>query len=366
MYPWLIILLCFLAAVCPQSHSLKVGVFGAGRVAQAHGRNIVSNPRADIAWVVEPQQELGEKFSRDFHCPVFKSWQEAVTNSIRADCYLIASATASHAPLIEALASLQQPIFCEKPIDVSTARIQEIIRAMQEKDVKLLHGFNRRFDPSLARLKQRIASGEIGKIECLALYSYDHPLNKLDYLKTSGGIFHDFAVHDLDLAQWLLGEDNPVISVFATGSTFKVPELSSLSPPLNVDSTTTILKTKSGALAEISNGLYSPYGYETRIEVQGSLGMLRCESAKPTSVELHNAEGVTRDKLVRDFMERYSESFKLELDHFFDVVETDQKPIASAMDGLSANLIADACAESLQTGRRVKVKELTSEFPVGS
>ena len=121
------------------------------------------------------------------------------------------------------------------------------------------------------------------------------------------------------------------------------------------DSVSVILETASGKQAVISNSRRATYGYDQRIEVHGSKGMLRAGNVHNTTVEVANAEGFHEDPILNFFTERYGQAYANEVLTFIDAV-TSNKPVApSGHDGLQAQKLADAATESWKTGKPVKV-----------
>ncbi|MCG8508287.1 MAG: Gfo/Idh/MocA family oxidoreductase, partial [Rhodospirillales bacterium] len=210
--------------------------------------------------------------------------------------------------------------------------------------------FNRRFDPNFAALQKAISEGRIGRVEQVILTSRDPGPPPAEYIKVSGGLFRDMMIHDFDMARWLLGEEPT--EVYAVGSCLVDPEIGALG---DVDTAAVTLKTGSGAICHITNSRRASYGYDQRIEVFGSEGMLRAANVTDTTVELSNGDGVITDKPMHFFLERYMDAYRIELDHFIDCLEDGKTPLAGGEDGLRSLLLADAATESAKTGRPVKL-----------
>jgi myo-inositol 2-dehydrogenase/D-chiro-inositol 1-dehydrogenase len=193
-------------------------------------------------------------------------------------------------------------------------------------------------------------AGRIGKLEMATITSRDPGPPPVSYIKVSGGLFRDMMIHDFDMARWLLGEEP--IEVFATASCLIDPEIGNAG---DVDTATVVLKTADGVLCQISNSRRAVYGYDQRIEVFGSAGMLRAENETPTKVEFSGAEGVYQDKPLHFFLERYAKAYAAELDDFIQAVTQGRSPVAGGEDGRQALVLADAALESYRTGRLVKL-----------
>jgi myo-inositol 2-dehydrogenase/D-chiro-inositol 1-dehydrogenase len=252
--------------------------------------------------------------------------------------------------LITAAARAGKAVFCEKPIDLGIERVNQCLEDIAGCDVPIQIGFNRRYDPSHLALREAVRAGEIGNIEQVIISSRDPEPPPLAYLKTSGGLFRDMMIHDFDMARWLL--DAEPVEVHATASCLVDPEIGALG---DVDTAVVTLRTEAGALGVISNSRRAVYGYDQRLEVLGSNGLLKVENRAPTALEIADGEAVAQDKPHYFFLERYAEAYRLELDHFISCVATGTEPSVAARDGLEALRLAEAALQSSQTGQPVRL-----------
>jgi len=323
-------------------------LFGAGRIGQIHAANVADNRRASLRYVIDVDGERAKALA-DRHGAKVTDAKTAFADPA-VDAVIIASPTDTHASLIEASCAAGKAIFCEKPVDLSFERVKAVARVVEQAKARVLVAFNRRFDPNFAVLRQGISDGRIGKVELVAITSRDPGLAPVEYLRTSGGLFRDMMIHDLDMARWLLGEEPT--EVFAAGSCLVDPMVAKLG---DVDTAVVTLKTKSGAIGQISNSRRASYGYDQRIEVFGSGGMLRASNVLENTVELTNGDGATSAIPLHFFLERYAAAYKRELDHFLDFVEGKAPLLVGIKDGLEALRLADAAVESVKTGKPVKL-----------
>jgi myo-inositol 2-dehydrogenase/D-chiro-inositol 1-dehydrogenase len=222
------------------------------------------------------------------------------------------------------------------------------VAVAERAGIPLMIGFNRRFDPHFAALKRALDDGEIGALEVLAITSRDPSPPPPSYVAASGGLFRDMAIHDLDMARFLLGE--PIVSVFAAASCLVDPAIAAAG---DVDTALITLRTASGKLCSISNSRRASYGYDQRIEAHGAAGMLRAGNVPVDMLERAGAGGFTTARAQPFFLERYAAAYRAELDAFVAAVTDGQRPRPDGEDGLAALLLADAAAESLRTGRVV-------------
>jgi myo-inositol 2-dehydrogenase/D-chiro-inositol 1-dehydrogenase len=322
--------------------------FGAGRIGAIHAANLARHASARLRTIVDVDIAAAAKLAERHGAAVGEA--AAALADPAVDAVLIASSTDTHAGLIEAAARAGKAIFCEKPIDLDRARVEACLAVVAKAGVPLMIGFNRRFDPHFAKLHDQLRAGRIGRLELLAITSRDPAPPPLAYVKVSGGLFRDMMIHDLDMARWLLGEEP--VELYAAASCLVDPAIGAAG---DVDTAVVTLKTASGALAQISNSRRASYGYDQRIEVLGAAGMLRADNQIENTVQFSGADGVVGAKPQHFFLERYAEAYRRELDHFIAAVASKTVPATSGADGLAALVLADACVESLATGKPVRI-----------
>jgi myo-inositol 2-dehydrogenase/D-chiro-inositol 1-dehydrogenase len=328
--------------------TLRFALFGAGRIGAIHAGNLARNPNAELRYVVDVNAAAAQKLA-SAHEAVAADAKTALGDA-SVGAVLVASSTDTHADLCIASAKAGKAIFCEKPIDLSLARVDECIAAVKSAGVPMLVGFNRRFDPSFAALKRRLDRGEIGSLEQVIISSRDPAPPPLAYVKVSGGLFRDMMIHDFDMARWLLGEEPRTL--FAAASAIIDADIGRLG---DVDSAMVVLHTATGRLCHINNSRRAAYGYDQRIEVHGSKGRLMASNLLPTTVEIANADVVASDKPHHFFLERYAEAYANELDQFIAAVNERRSMPVSAEDGRRALVLAEAAIQSVRSGQAVSV-----------
>lgn len=322
--------------------------FGAGRIGAIHAANLAASGRATLRHVVDVHAPSASALAAKHGAAA--SSTEAALSDPQVGAVLIASSTDTHADLVIAAARAGKAIFCEKPIDLSLARVDACLAEVRKAGVPMLVGFNRRFDPSFAELHRRIGAGAIGKVEQVVITSRDPGPPPLAYVKVSGGMFRDMTIHDFDMARWLLGEEP--VEVFAHGATLVDPAIGEAG---DIDSAMVLLKTASGRMAHINNSRRAVYGYDQRIEVFGSGGRLIAGNRTPTTVELADGNAVASDKPLHFFLERYAEAYRHELNAFLDALANGAEMPVGAEDGRQALVLADAALQSLKEGRPVRI-----------
>ena len=328
-----------------------VALFGAGRIGTVHAENIARIDGASLRYVVDTFEEAAERVATRYGARPLA--EPAVALSDRAvDAVVIATATDTHVELIESAAEAGKAIFCEKPIDLSIERAEQAVAAVHRAGVPFFPGLNRRFDPSFRAMHERIAQGDIGRVETVTITSRDPRPPPIDYVRRSGGLFRDMSIHDLDMARWLLAEEP--VEVFASASGLIDVAIVEAG---DVDTAVIVLRTASGALCTITNSRHAAYGYDQRAEVFGAEGLLRTENLHPTSVERWSAGGTASDLPFDSFLDRYRESYLFEMQHFVEAIASGGVLEESAYDGLRALDLAEAAAESARTAKLVRVQE---------
>ena len=329
---------------------VNFALFGAGRIGRMHAENLVRRSDAKLLYVVDTKPEAARALAEPLGARQASEAQAFGDPAVQA--VLIASSTGSHADLSIAAARAGKAIFCEKPVDLTLAKVDVCIKEVKKARVPMFVGFNRRFDPSFRELKSRLDAGAIGKLEQVIITNRDPGLPELRFLATSGGLFLDFTIHDFDMARWLLGEEP--VEVFAWGAVLVDPRVRTEGK--DIDTAMLLLRTKSGKMCHINNTRRAVYGYDQRIEVFGSKGMLRAANLAPTSVECFGAQATAADNPWPNFQTRYAAAYAAELSSFIRSVETRRPAEVGPADSRQVLVLAEAALKSSQTGKPVKIK----------
>ena len=331
--------------------TVRFALLGAGRIGKVHARAVSGNPDADLIAVADAFPDAAQALADQYACEV--RTVEAIETSADVDAVIVCTPTDTHAALIERFAHAGKAIFCEKPIDLDIGRVKSCLATVEQTGARLMVGFNRRFDPHLAAVRQTIDEGRIGDVEMVQIISRDPGAPPADYIRSSGGIFRDMTIHDFDMARFLLGEEPD--TVLATGSVLTDPEIAQLG---DFDSASVILTTPNGRHCSISNSRRATYGYDQRIEVHGSKGAVSAENQRPVSIEIATADGYTRPPLHDFFMTRYIEAYAAEISAFVDIVKKGGEASPSGQDGLAALVLAEAAVKSVAERRAVNTAEI--------
>jgi len=326
---------------------MKICLIGAGRIGTVHAIAIASDSNAILHSVVDFHQKSAEELAQKYNT-ITLSLDEAFNNS-EIDAFIIASSTATHADLIEKCAKAGKPVFCEKPIDLSLERALACAKAVEESGIVCMLGFNRRFDPHMASLKSKVDANVIGLIQSLIITSHDPEPPSMDYISSSGGLFHDMMIHDFDMACWILDDTPRSIYVAANAANNDIANQG------DVDTASVIMNMNKGAIVTIINGRQASFGYDQRIEAFGETGMLQVKNVLEDTVMLSNSTGVIQAKSQYFFLERYEKAFHNELVHFMKSFQSGIQPSVDISDGVLALKIAEAAKESLQSGNSINL-----------
>lgn len=314
---------------------LNIGLLGAGRIGQVHGATLSRMTTARAAAVSDFLPESAKVLASKLGARAMSTEDIIADKSI--DAVIIGTPTTTHYDLIHEIAAAGKAIFCEKPVDLSVDRIRECLAAVEKAGVPFMTAFNRRFDPNFAYLQKQITDQVIGNVEIVTILSRDPSPPPIEYIKSSGGIFRDMMIHDFDMARFLLGEEP--IELTAAGSCLVDPEIGKAG---DFDTAVVTLKTASGKLCQISNSRRATYGYDQRIEVHGSKGMLRAENILENTVQLSNGQGFRTAATQPFFLERYAAAYRAEMEHFVACLTKDIPMTPTGLDGLKAQILADA------------------------
>lgn len=336
---------------------IRFALLGCGRIGRVHADSIDVHPRAELAWVYDPIESAALEVAKRYGAATAPT-VDAAMDDPSVDVVVIASATPTHVDLLTRAVHAGKAVLCEKPIDLDLGRVDRCWMDIAELNPTVLVGFNRRFDPSFREAKERVAAGDIGRLEQLTIVSRDPAPAPREYLAESGGIFRDMTIHDFDLARFFLGE---VVEVYATGANVVADYIAELG---DIDSAVVVLRAAGGALCHITNSRRSVLGYDQRLEAFGSAGMLSVGNQHPTSVRVSNATYTDAAREYLNFIfDRYTPAYRAELGHLITAMEQGTQPSPGFADGREALALADAAYESLRTGRTVQLSQ-PSKNPV--
>ena len=330
---------------------LKVGLLGAGRIGQVHAAVIAAHEGSKLAAISDVYAPAAEELAAKYHAQVRSSDEIIADDAINA--VLIATSTDTHSDLIEAATQAGKAVMCEKPVDLSLERARACLEAVSATGRPVMIGFNRRFDPSFAAIRDSLVSGQIGKAELLSVTSFDPAPPPVEYIKVSGGMFRDMMIHDFDMTNFIMGE-TPV-SISASGACLVDPEIGRAG---DIDTAVVTLSYADGKLAVIKNSRRAAYGYDQRLELLGADGLLQAQNMLENTVVKSTGQGVISAKPTYFFIERYMPAYKAEWAAFVAAVqEGDDMPV-SLQDGVQALAMAEAAQRSFDSSRPVRLADV--------
>ena len=328
-----------------------VALLGAGRIGTEHARNLAGIPQARVVAVADPNLEAAESakiLARGER--VYADPKDAIADA-DVQVVIVCTPTPTHAPLTELAARAGKAVFCEKPIALELPETLRVMALVDETGIPFQIGFQRRYDVAFAEAKRRITAGALGQLEQFRAVGRDPAPPPLEYLKISGGIFCDQAIHDIDIARFLVGE---VAEVSVWGASRVDPRIGEMG---DADTVTSLLRFENGALGVIENSRRAVYGYDVRSEVFGSGGKLVIDATPKTPLWQFGENGVSSDHYYF-FMDRFIDAYRLELQAFFAALEAGTKPTPGTKDAVESLRIALAMTRSLIERRPVLLEEL--------
>jgi myo-inositol 2-dehydrogenase / D-chiro-inositol 1-dehydrogenase len=334
--------------------TLNIGVIGAGRIGKVHAENLVTRiPDANVSVIADVALQVAQEAARRLHIPKATIDYREILNDPDIRAVAICSATNTHSQIIIEAAEAGKHIFCEKPIDFDLKRIDKVLGAVEKAGVKLQIGFNRRFDANYARVKQAIISGEIGDLHMLHIISRDPSPPPISYIKVSGGIFLDMTIHDLDMARFLT--DSEATEVYTVAG---VKVDAAIGEAGDVDTALIVMKFANGVTVTIDNSRKAVYGYDQRVEAFGSGGAISTDNVYPNMATISTAQNIRRDLPLNFFMQRYTESYAVEMQAFVDAVVNDKPVPVTGNDGLVPVIMGLAAKKSHLENRPVQLDEI--------
>ena len=330
---------------------LKVGLIGAGRIGAVHAAAISSNPESQLVAISDYYPENAEKLAAK-HGSVARTTEEIIADG-GIDAVLIATSTDTHSDLIEASTAGGKAVLCEKPVDLSLERARACQKAAAATGRPVMIGFNRRFDINFSSLRNALNDGQIGKAELLSITSFDPAPPPVAYVKVSGGLFRDMMIHDFDMANFIMGDAPETVS--AVGSSIVDPEIGKVG---DIDTAVVTLRYADGRIAVIKNSRRAAYGYDQRVELLGSQGLLQAQNMLENTVVKSTTAGVTGAKPTYFFLERYMAAYEAEWNAFVQALKRDEAMPVTLDDGVAALVMAEAATNSLKSGAPVRLSTI--------
>jgi len=337
------------------SDKLNVGVIGAGRIGRLHAEHLVRRiPRANVVAIADVVLEAAQKCAAALDIPAAVRDHRIIMENPEIEAVIICSSTDTHAQMMEEAAAAGKHIFCEKPIALDLAQIDQALAAVEQAGVKLQVGLNRRFDANFRRVRRAVAEGEIGQPHLLHIISRDPAPPPIEYIRVSGGIFLDMTIHDFDMARFLIGSE--VEEIYAAGGVMVDPAIGEAG---DIDTAIITLRFENGVIGAIDNSRQAVYGYDQRVEVFGSQGSISAGNNYPNTTTVRGAQNIYRDLPLNFFMDRYVDAYIAEMESFITSIQQDTKPPVTGQDGRIPVAMGYAALKSYEENRPVQVSEIS-------
>lgn len=330
---------------------LKVGLIGVGRIGQVHAVNIAGHAESTLVAVADVNTDAAQALAAKHGAQATSS--DAIIADRAIDAVLVATSTDTHSDLIEKATAAGKAVLCEKPVDLSLERAKACLATVSKSGRPVMIGFNRRFDPNFGALRAASQAGEIGKLELLSITSFDPAPPPVSYIKVSGGLFRDMMIHDFDMANFIMGE--APVAVRAVAAAIVDPAIGEAG---DVDTAAVTLSYADGRIAVIKNSRRAVYGYDQRVELLGSDGLLNAANVLENTVSKSTAAGISAARPTYFFLERYMSAYAAEWDAFVTALAQGRPMPVPLEDGVSALAMAEAATKSARTGEAVKLATL--------
>ncbi|MFS4456129.1 inositol 2-dehydrogenase [Maribacter sp. 2304DJ31-5] len=337
---------------------IKFAVAGLGRIGKIHLDNLLQMPHAEVVAVTDPI-EASLQYARDQGVSLTVATYEELLALPEVDAVIICTPTDTHANYAELAAKAGKHIFCEKPLDLDLNRVMNVLQVVEATNVKLMLGFNRRFDQEFKKVKNVVKSGQIGEPHLVKITSRDPGAPPVSYIKQSGGLFLDMTIHDFDMARFIVEKE--VEEVYAKGAVLIDDAIGKAG---DIDTAIVTLTYTDGTMAVIDNSREAAYGYDQRVEVFGSKGMVQGNNNLHDTHKLHNKDGIHGALPLHFFLERYAQAYKTEIQDFVDALTSNENVPVDGEDGLQSLRIGLAAKKSLMENRPVKISEINSEVTI--
>ncbi len=330
---------------------IDIALFGLGRIGLMHGKNLMRNKDFNLKYVYDLNKSLTREVSKKLKSIPIDNPSIAFKDK-KIDAIFIASTTSTHIKLIIEGVKYKKAIFCEKPLDLNINKINDCKKKIQKSNPKIQLGFNRRYDPGHNHLKKQLLKGKIGKLEKIIITSRDPAPPSIKYLKESGGIFKDMMIHDFDLVRFYLGKDEPK-NIIASGSNISDKRFNKIK---DYELASCLIKSKNEVQCIITNSRHCSFGYDQRVELFGSKGMIISENKRKNETSFYsNSSTSNKAPLMYFFVERYRDAYKNQLYDFSKFVRKNIKPLAEFEEGRRALMMANAAKKSLITKKFEKL-----------
>ena len=330
---------------------INIALFGLGRIGFMHGKNLMRNKNFNLKYVYDINKNLSKKIAKKLKSiPI--DYPSVAFKDKTVDSIFIASTTSTHIKLILEGVKNKKTIFCEKPLDLSIKKINYCKKKISKLNPKIQLGFNRRYDPGHNFLKKELLKGKIGKLEKIIITSRDPAPPSIKYLKQSGGIFRDMMIHDFDLTRFYLDKDEP-FKLVASASNISDKKFNKIK---DYELATCLINSKNGVQCVITNSRHCTFGYDQRVELFGSKGMLVSNNKREKETSLYsNNYTSSKSPFMNFFIERYKEAYKLQLNDLKMFITNNIKPLAQFEEGRKALIMANAAAKSLKSKKFEKL-----------
>ena len=334
---------------------LRIGIAGLGRLGKVHAQNIAYKiPNAELVAACSIVQAELDYAKETFGITQLYTDYREMLEKADIDAVVIVTTSSEHCWQIEAALDAGKHVFSEKPLGVDVAQCKQAEAAVERHPaLTFMLGFMRRYDKSYSYAKKKIEEGAIGTPYLVKATGIDPETaveGAIRFSPTSGGIFLDMGIHDIDLMRWFLGSE--VSEVYAMGATFKHPEFKEAGDD---ETGVAVFKFANGAMGMTHVGRTAPHGYHVETEIVGTEGTIRISAVpEKNQAMIYNNHGACTE-CVGSFPERFDEAYLIEMEEFVDCALNGKQPGTTVYDGTKSTAIGYATTEAWKTGKAIKL-----------
>ena len=328
-----------------EQRPIRLAIFGAGRIGRVHARNAAAMAGVVVVHLVDPAPEAAG-FAQSLGARLSETGD--VFGDKTLDGVVICSSTDTHADLLSRAAEYGLAVFCEKPISLDFGTTERVTRLVKAAGIPCMLGFQRRYDPNFRSVRERIASGVSGRLEQLVMQTRDPAPPSIDYVRRSGGMLRDQAIHDFDQARYMSGEE--IVSVYATGHCQIDPAIGAEG---DIDSLLVSMVTASGTQIQMINSRRGPLGYDQRLEAHCAGEVLFIDNRPQSDIRIAGPKGSLSAPPQDYFITRFESAYRAEMEAFVAHLRGGPPPLAGIADGYQAQRLAEAALASIRTGRPI-------------
>lgn len=327
---------------------MHIGVIGTGRLGSFRARALRDFSGVTSLILYDRNPKTADSLASELEVTAARSIDEVI--GAKPDALVVSTSTMDHVTLVETGVEAGLPIFCEKPISLDLSATDRLVKRVSSSGVQVQVGFQRRFDAGFRMAREKVLTGELGRIYLVRMVGHDHEPPPEDFIKGSGGMYRDMHIHEFDLVPWIVGQS--IVEVYAEGSVL-VDE--AFRRQDDVDTTAAVLKLAEGALVVLTGSRHNPLGYDVRMELHGSGDSISVGSDNRAPIRPVEIGKSGAGSFYLTFFDRFGDAYRAELVEFLRVVRGEIESPSTLEESRQSLRVALAAEISRRDHRPVAV-----------